>query len=48
MDNNGRRCIELRLLRRHLPIADNVWVLPETVIAYGQEADVKNASKAIK
>jgi hypothetical protein len=31
-----------------VPTADNVWVLQEAVIAYGQETDVKNASKAMK
>jgi hypothetical protein len=31
-----------------VPTADNVWVLQEAVIAYGQETDLKNASKAIK
>ena len=31
-----------------VPTADNVWVLQEAVITYGQETDLKNASKAIK
>jgi len=31
-----------------VPTADNAWVLQEAVIAYGQETDLKNASKAIK
>ena len=31
-----------------VPAADNAWVLEEAVIAYGQETDLKNASKAIK
>ena len=31
-----------------VPTADNVWVLQEEVITYGQETDLKNASKAIK
>ena len=31
-----------------VPAADDVWVLQEAVIAYGQETDLKNASKAIK
>ena len=31
-----------------VPTADNVWVLQEAVIAYGQETGVKNASKTIK
>jgi len=31
-----------------VPTADNVWVLQEAGIAYGQETDVKNASEAIK
>jgi hypothetical protein len=31
-----------------VPTTDNVWVLQEAVIAYGQETDLKNVSKAIK
>ena len=31
-----------------VPAADNAWVLQEATIAYGQETDLKNASKAIK
>ena len=31
-----------------VPTADNAWVLQEAVIAYGQETDLKNASKPIK
>jgi hypothetical protein len=31
-----------------VPTADNVWVLQEAVLAYGQETDLKNASKGIK
>jgi hypothetical protein len=31
-----------------VPATDNEWVLQEAVIAYGQETDLKNASKAIR
>jgi hypothetical protein len=34
--------------REVVPTADNVWVVQEAVIAYSQETDLKNASKAIK
>jgi hypothetical protein len=38
----SRREIEI------VPTDDNVWVLQEAVIAYGQETNLKNASKPIK
>jgi len=31
-----------------VPAADNVWELQEAVIAYGQEMNLKNDSKATK
>jgi hypothetical protein len=31
-----------------VPTADNLWVLQKAVIAYSQETDLKNGSKAIK
>jgi len=42
---------QLILSRREteiVPTAGNAWVLQEAEIAYGQETDLKNASKAIK
>ena len=33
--------------KKMLPAADEVWLLQETVIPYGQKALVKNAAKAL-